>query len=435
MKPFVKWAGGKRQILSYIRKYIDDSAKDNENYTYFEPFLGGGAVFFNLLPKKAVLNDLNNDLMSAYKVIKSDDYKLLIENLKELQEEYRTGDKETLYYEDIRPKDREESWKYATDLEKATRMIFLNRTCYNGLYRVNSKGEFNTPIGRYYNPTICDETNLKEVHDFLSTNDIKLYNESYESIIDMAKEGDIIYCDPPYDYEDDDGFTKYQLKGFTFDDFKKLKEKCDEAINRGAYVIISNNATTKVLDLFEKDNKYKLDYLYNTEKINTRRNINSNGNDRNNGKEVIIYGVNTNILLPQANDIEKVIKLALMTQEEIKDNNRIKEAIDVTTDRQVAYYLSALIYFDIINRNRVFKIETNYDRNKVENIIYNKLINDKEFKEIYNSCDKISVENNTIAKIIAKYHKELSESTINRRASTLKNYLLWVYQHEGDVYY
>lgn len=110
---------------------------------------------------------------------------------------------------------------------RAARMIFLNRTCYNGLYRVNSKGQFNTPMGRYHNPLICDETNIKEIYEYLSNpeNHIEIMNGSYEDAIKKAKDGDVIYNDPPYDYEDDDNFTKYQMAGFSFADFQKLKEK------------------------------------------------------------------------------------------------------------------------------------------------------------------------------------------------------------------
>ena len=159
MKPFVKWAGGKRQILSRINEYVQDSIDDNPDYTYIEPFLGGGAVFFSLHPKKAIINDLNEDLINAYRIIKSDNYSELIDKLKEFSDEYHNAPDEFYYH--IREWDRVDNWMGAhDDVDRAARMIFLNRTCYNGLYRVNSKGQFNTPMGRYRNPLICDETNI-----------------------------------------------------------------------------------------------------------------------------------------------------------------------------------------------------------------------------------------------------------------------------------
>ena len=166
-------------------------------------------------------------------------------------------------------------------------MIFLNRTCYNGLYRVNSKGQFNTPIGRYRNPTICDRQNITEIHEYLSSpeNDIRILNGSYEEAIKLARDSDVIYIDPPYDYEDDDGFTKYQMSGFTFEDFRKLKSECDKALNKGAFVIISNNATQKVINLFEQDPNYKI--FYDISKFPTLRSINCNGAERKTGKEAI----------------------------------------------------------------------------------------------------------------------------------------------------
>ena len=200
MKPFVKWAGGKRQILERIKGFIISSLdeKDLSSIKYFEPFLGGGAVLFDLQPTKACVNDLNTDLINAYKVIQSDKINELILMLEDYQNRYREEDRDELYYS-TRAKDRTGEWNRMSDVEKAARMIFLNRTCYNGLYRVNSMGQFNTPMGRYKNPLICDRDNLLEVHNYLSNNKIRLMNYSYENCIKKAGPGDIIYVDPPYD--------------------------------------------------------------------------------------------------------------------------------------------------------------------------------------------------------------------------------------------
>lgn len=351
MKPFVKWAGGKRQILSRINEYVQDSIGDNPDYTYIEPFLGGGAVFFSLQPKKAIINDLNEDLINAYKIIKSDEYLELIKRLKKFSDEYHQSPDE--FYYDVRAWDRTENWMNEHDnVDRAARMIFLNHTCYNGLYRVNSKGQFNTPMGRYRNPLICDETNIKEIHEYLSNpeNHIEIMNGSYEDAIKKAKDGDAIYIDHPYDYEDDDGFTKYQMAGFSFADFQKLKEKCDKAVNKGAFVIISNNATTKVMKLFEEDPKYKI--FYDPNCFASLRSINCKGDDRRTGREVIFWGMNNSIPFPQANDINKVIVLVQAGDEIIGNKEKAKEVISVGTPRQVSYYLSALQYLKYLGQNK-----------------------------------------------------------------------------------
>ena len=435
MKPFVKWAGGKRQIIDRIMEFINDSREGSQDYRYIEPFLGGGAVFFHLQPKKAIINDLNEDLINAYEVIKSDDYLKLCEKLEEFKVEYDKNEDE--FYYELRSKDRTETYfKEFSKIDRAARMIFLNRTCYNGLYRVNSRGEFNTPIGRYKNPTICDRPLLTEIHEFLSSNDneIVIMNKSYEEVIAKAKPGDIIYIDPPYDYEDDDGFTKYQMKGFTFEDFIKLKKCCDVAINKGAYVILSNNATEKVIKLFEEDPIYKIYYDINP--FQTLRTINCQGNKRKTGLEVIIYGVCSNLPLPQANDILKVIKLLSLNNEDLKDKKILMEKIQVSTERQIAYYLSALQFLKYINHNGEFTEKSlllNKDNERIENDVFNTLREIPVFEKSYNLTDNKEMLNNIVTFIKEEYpflkKGKFSESTIKRRASTIKAWVSWMHNY------
>lgn len=434
MKPFVKWAGGKRQILTHIKGFIDDFAKDNEGYTYYEPFLGGGAVFFDLAPHKAVINDLNEDLMNAYRVIGSDKYRELIEKLKEFDHNYNL-DRDGFYY-DTRNWDRDSSWpQNHSDVERAARMIFLNHTCYNGLYRVNSKGQFNTPIGRYKNPTICDAENITAVHDYLSSNDIKVMSKSYEEVITLAKDGDIIYVDPPYDYEDDDGFTKYQMAGFTFEDFKRLKECCDKAIERGAFVIISNNATEKVLNLFEQDAKYTV--FYDSIKLSTLRNINCHGTQRRTGNEVIVCGMN--IALPQANEIDKVINLLAAGQDIIDGNKeKAKEVIGVSTERQVSYYLSALQFLEYLDGKKKLtdKAKSVCDsKEKIAQNIHEFLKSKTPFKEIYKKFKESGrITNvNCVIPYVKDAYPKLSDSTIIRRSSTVKAWVEWMYKMDSQL--
>lgn len=430
MKPFVKWAGGKRQILSRINEYVQESIEDNPDYRYIEPFLGGGAVFFSLTPKKAIINDLNEDLINAYKIIKSDDYLELIKRLKKFSDEYHQSPDE--FYYDVRAWDRTENWMNEHDnVDRAARMIFLNRTCYNGLYRVNNKGQFNTPMGRYRNPLICDETNIKEIHEYLSNpeNHIEIMNGSYEDAIKKAKDGDVIYIDPPYDYEDDDGFTKYQMSGFSFEDFQKLKEKCDKAVDKGAFVIISNNATTKVMKLFEEDPKYKI--FYDPNCFTSLRSINCKGDDRRTGSEVIFWGMNNFIPFPQANDINKVIALVQAGDEIIEDKEKAKEVINVGTPRQVSYYLSALQYLKYLGQNkklteRALKLKNS--KSELVNDIYNQLLEDKLFGKAYRDfkvTGKVNIDK--VTSELKKESQRLSESTLRRRASTIRSWVEWMY--------
>ncbi|MCR4661536.1 MAG: Dam family site-specific DNA-(adenine-N6)-methyltransferase [Clostridia bacterium] len=433
MKPFVKWAGGKRQILNDINGFIDDFVGEDKNYTYLEPFLGGGAVFFNRKPNKAIINDLNEDLINAYRVIKSDQYLNLVSLLQEHKEKYTNNPDE--YYYDIRSLDRKTGeWPYAYNAtERAARMIFLNKTCYNGLYRVNNSGQFNTPIGRYRNPLICDEENITEIHNYLSSplNKISIMCGSYEKCIRKAKDGDVIYIDPPYDYEDDDGFTKYQMSGFTFDDFKNLKNECDKAINKGAFVIISNNATEKVIKLFEEDPKYKI--YYGLTRINTLRTINSNGSERRTGKEVIFCGVNNNIPLPQANDMNKIISMIMSGENGISNPEEAKRVLNVDTTRQVAYYMSALLFFKYITHDKKFTelAKSIYqDRKKIEYDIFNQLFKNDLFRTVYENFDAADLEYiSQQIKIHNTQNNTLSDSTIKRRSSTVKKWVEWMVQY------
>lgn len=435
MKPFVKWAGGKRQILGRINDFINDSAEENSDYTYIEPFLGGGAVFFDKRPKKAIINDLNEDLINAYRVIKSENYEELIALLTQHEAAYKE-DPDGYYYE-VRAWDRAPEWPTNyTDIERAARMIFLNKTCYNGLYRVNGKGEFNTPIGRYRNPTICDRENIQDVHNYLSSpeNQIEILSGSYEIAIERAKDGDVIYIDPPYDYEDDDGFTKYQMAGFTFNDFARLKNECDKAIDRGAFVIISNNATQRVVDLFEQDPNYKI--FYDVSKFSTLRTINCVGSERKSGREAIFWGMNNHIPLPQANDIKKVIKLVMADECVLEDKEMAMNLIEVNSTRQVAYYLSALSFFKYITRDKKFTLLAKQIRGTEKTVkkdIYDQLMKNTIFKSVYEKfTDSGKVDISQVRKEIAQTKKDLSESTIIRRSSTIKSWVEWMFQFDKE---
>lgn len=278
MKPFLKWAGGKRQLLPFISEFINK--KNLKNKSYFEPFVGGGSVFFSLSCSNAVICDLNKEIINCYCVIKNQCDELIKLLLVHKQNHSKS------YYYKIRELDRLKTYSSLTNVEKAARTIYLNRTCYNGLFRVNSKGFFNTPIGRYVNPLICDEKNLKDISRYLNKNNITIMCGDFVDAVGGAKKNDWVYFDPPYDYETE-GFVEYNKEGFGHGDLERLKELSDKLIERGVNVLISNNDTRFVRKTFSNSN-YKI--IYSTKIIKANRNINSKASKRKKVDEVLIYG-------------------------------------------------------------------------------------------------------------------------------------------------
>ena len=205
VNPVLKWAGGKTQLLPEINKRLPKQFN-----TYYEPFFGGGPLLFSLLPSSAVINDLNYELMNVYKCIKHDTQ--FPKLLKELDRHQSLHSKS--YYYLIRDLDCSPYYKNWRDYERAARTIYLNKTCFNGLYRVNKKGHFNTPIGTEKYKKLYDLDNITNMHEYLKNNNVKILCGSYSSAVKDAKAGDFVYFDPPYDYQDGDGFTSYSADGF-----------------------------------------------------------------------------------------------------------------------------------------------------------------------------------------------------------------------------
>ena len=274
VRPFLKWAGGKRQLLPEIVKYVPKLTSKN---TYYEPFIGGGALLFELQRPKAVINDSNKELINCYKVIK--------DSLDELMEELskdKYSNSETSYYE-MRDLDRSTK-KYASlsEVEKAARIIYLNKTCYNGLFRVNSQGQFNVPFGRYKNPNFLDDAVLRAVNKYLNSNDITLLNQDFAEAVKDAKRGDFVYFDPPYDpVSETASFTGYDVNGFNRDEQERLKEEFDALHKRGCKVMLSNSCTDFILDLYK-------DYQDTIIKVRATRSINSNALKRGMVDEVLV---------------------------------------------------------------------------------------------------------------------------------------------------
>jgi DNA adenine methylase len=273
IKPFLKWAGGKRQLLSEIKKY---TPKSINNYTYYEPFIGAGAVLFDLQPKKAVINDFNTQLILTYNVIKEnvEELIILLKNYKEMNDEE--------YYYEIRNSDRDSiKFNKLTNVEKAARLIFLNKTCFNGLYRVNSQGLFNVPYGKYKNPAICEELVLRQISNYLSTNEIKILNIDFEQAVLDADKNSFIYFDPPYHSPDKTNFTGYQADGFGEEEQERLRNVMIKMTGRGAKCLLSNSDTEYIRELYDHNS-------FEIISVQAKRAINSDSAGRGNVNEVLI---------------------------------------------------------------------------------------------------------------------------------------------------
>lgn len=256
--PFLKWAGGKRSLVPEIVKHLPDQFG-----TYYEPFVGGGAVFFSLDSRitQAHLSDANMELMLTYRMLQKDPDGVILA----LQDHAARHGKR--HYKKVRDKQHDEQDPFLL----AARFIYLNKTCFNGLYRVNKSGRFNVPMGQYKNPTICDTDNLRNVSEVLQGVILKAAPFSEIS----PQRGDLVYCDPPYDGT----FTAYTGGGFTDDDQKELRDACVGWRDAGASVIISNSNTPLIRSLFS-------DWTLN--EVQAGRNISCKGEDRGKETELLI---------------------------------------------------------------------------------------------------------------------------------------------------
>lgn len=271
-KPFVKWVGGKRQLLPILK---DNLPKSFNNY--FEPFLGGGALFFSLKStfhetKKVYLNDLNTELINTYNVVKNSPDEL-IEALT-VHSKNNSSD----YFYIIRALDRTDNFNELSDITRAARFIYLNKTCFNGLYRVNQKNQMNAPYGRYKHPNIINKEVILADSDYLKNTIIT--NSSYEEPIKFAKENDFVYFDSPYaSFENKNNFKSYTQFGFDDDKQIELAENIKQLSNKNVLVMASNAYTPLTKELY-KD--------FNTQIIPAKRSINSNGLKRGAVKEILI---------------------------------------------------------------------------------------------------------------------------------------------------
>ena len=269
VSPILKWVGGKRQLLDSIEPLIPKCS------TFYEPFIGGGAVLFSRQPDKAVINDLNPELINVYLTIKNEP-KALIEKLKE----HRDNSSEEYFYS-IRALDRDkEVFENMMNVERAARIIYLNKTCYNGLFRVNSSGEFNSPWGRYKNPNITNETTINALHTYFNKANITIKCGDYREALKGIRKGAFIYFDPPYmPISSSASFTGYTAGGFGEQEQIALKEQCDALNEKGIKFLVSNSSCPFIEELYK-------DYI--VEHVNAKRAINANPQKRGKIKEVLI---------------------------------------------------------------------------------------------------------------------------------------------------
>lgn len=263
--PIVKWVGGKRQLLFELLNNMPKSYG-----RYFEPFIGGGALFFELQTENAYISDTNEELINLYNVI-ADDVDHLIEDL-------RSHEIHKEYFLRIREIDRKPEYENWTAVQKASRFIYLNRTCFNGLYRVNSQGQFNVPYGDYSNPRIIDEENLYSCSELLKKTQIE--HKSFDNILNESQKGDFVYFDPPYvPLNETSSFTSYTKDGFDLNMQFSLKKTCDELSERGVYFMLSNSDTKFINELYAE---------YNIQKVFASRAVNSNASGRGKITEVLV---------------------------------------------------------------------------------------------------------------------------------------------------
>jgi DNA adenine methylase len=279
-KPFLKWAGGKRQLLPVIKEYLPPQIKG-----YYEPFIGAGALLFELQPRQAVISDLNRDLITCYRVLKKNPQALL-EQLRE-----HRNDKD--YFYTVRALDRHPEYDQFCEIQRAARMIYLNKTCFNGLFRVNRKGQFNAPFGNYRNPNFINEEGLMAVHKYINRSGLQVLHTDFEEAVQTARRGDFVYFDPPYDpVSDTASFTSYQSGGFGRLEQYRLMCVVTELTRRGCRVMLSNSSTEYIRSLY-KDFKIV--------RVAAHRMINSVGSGRGKIDEFLItnYDPETGALLGQ----------------------------------------------------------------------------------------------------------------------------------------
>lgn len=266
--PVLKWVGGKRQLLDILIPLLPDKIS-----TYCEPFVGGGAMLFALQPRFAYVNDVNDELIRVYNVIKND-----VDTLITVLQEFKN---ESDYFYTVRDWDRNrEKYSSLSDIMKAARILYLNKTCYNGLFRVNSAGEFNSPFGNYRNPNIVNAPTLRAVSSYLNTAMIHFDSQDYAEVLKKLPKGSFVYLDPPYDpVSNTSSFTGYTKSGFNRDSQIRLRECCDDLHKREIRFMLSNSATDFIKEQYAE---------YNITTVQAKRIVNSDFTKRGDVDELVV---------------------------------------------------------------------------------------------------------------------------------------------------
>ena len=289
-KPFIKWVGGKGQLIEQLDANLPADFGKWKNVTYIEPFVGGGAMLFYMLQrypniKKAVINDINSDLTTCYRTVR-DNANELIESLKEIEREYLSIDndeKKKEFFMIVRDRYNK---KNLDPIKNTTYFFFLNRTCFNGLYRVNKKGLFNVPFGKYKNPRICDPSTILEDSELLKK--VEILTGDFEDSFEFAKDRTLFYFDPPYrPLSDTSSFNDYSKESFNDDAQKRLKEFCDKIYNQGYHFMLSNSDCKG-----KNENDTFFDALFSNyiiERVWASRSINSIPEKRGKLTEILVH--------------------------------------------------------------------------------------------------------------------------------------------------
>jgi DNA adenine methylase len=267
LRPLLKWAGGKRSL---IQRIVDLFPGDFRERSYHEPFFGGGAMFFHVEPGSGSINDINYRLMNFYRVVRDEPEALIEEASKYVYDEGEYYMRRGMF-----------NSEGLTEVEYAALLLYLNKTAYNGLYRVNSKGEFNVPFGRYVDPTIVKPRSIARASRLLRN--VEIHSEGFGYVIDVAKEGDICYLDPPYHPASETAnFTDYSMNGFKMRDQERLRDLCVELDRRNVTFVLSNSDTEAVRELYVDICSFKI------VSFRTRRMISSKVSSRASGHDLLI---------------------------------------------------------------------------------------------------------------------------------------------------
>lgn len=267
--PIVKWAGGKRQLLPTLQSHLP---KGWQETPYCEPFLGGGALLWALQPRRAVVGDLNAELMNMYRVVRDTPHELV----SHLRQHLNTSE----YFYQLRMQDRDPNFASRSPLERASRFIYLNKTCYNGLFRVNNAGEFNSPYGRYKHPNIVNRENILAVSHYLNHAEVTLTHGDYQEVLEQLPATAFVYLDPPYHpLSDTSSFTGYVQGGWKASDQERLRDACRALHRRGVRFMQSNSDTPLIRSLYEE---------FELTTVQAVRAVNSKGTGRGAVSELII---------------------------------------------------------------------------------------------------------------------------------------------------